>query len=49
MDPLRRIIPPFGGLDLSPILFFLTLEIIRKVIIDLAISTQLIPAFVLGF
>lgn len=49
MAPLRRIIPPFGGLDLSPILFFLTLEIIRKVIIDLAISTQLIPVFVLGF
>ena len=49
MEPFRRIIPAFGGLDLSPILFFLTLEVCKQVIINLAISTRVVPIFVLGF
>jgi YggT family protein len=30
----RRLIPGFGGLDLSPILAILTLEIVRRIIVE---------------
>lgn len=30
MRPFRRIIPPLGGIDLSPIFFFLALQLIQK-------------------
>jgi YggT family protein len=30
MGPLRRLIPPIGGLDISPIIIFLALSVIRN-------------------
>lgn len=32
MKPFRNIMPPMGGLDLSPILVFLVLQILEKVV-----------------
>ncbi|MEM0951089.1 MAG: YggT family protein [Cyanobacteria bacterium P01_H01_bin.74] len=32
MDPFRRLIPPLGGLDLSPILLFIVLNILQGLI-----------------
>ena len=32
MRPLRRIIPPVGGLDLSPILLFVGLAVLERLI-----------------
>jgi len=34
MAPVRRIIPAFGGLDLSPIVVFIVLTLIQKVLIQ---------------
>lgn len=45
MAPFRRLIPPMGGLDLSPIFVFLALQIIRVVLIAPA---GVNPRFVLG-
>lgn len=33
--PFRRILPPFGGLDLSPILAFLALQLIFGIILSI--------------
>lgn len=30
----RRVLPPFGGIDLSPILAIITLEVIRRVVVE---------------
>lgn len=30
----RRFLPPFGGLDLSPILAIITLEVIRRLVVE---------------
>lgn len=45
MAPFRRLIPPMGGLDLSPIFVFLALQIIRVILIAPA---GVNPRFVLG-
>jgi len=45
MAPFRRLLPSMGGLDLSPIFVFLTLQIIRIVLI-LPVNAN--PAFVPG-
>jgi YggT family protein len=45
MAPFRRLLPPMGGLDLSPIFVFLTLQIIRVILIAPA---GVNPRFVLG-
>ena len=34
MEPFRRLLPSMGGLDFSPIFVFLTLQIIRAILID---------------
>lgn len=34
MEPFRRLLPSMGGLDLSPIFVFLSLQIIRAILID---------------
>lgn len=48
MAPFRKILPPFGMLDLSPILFFMALNIIRAYVLPaLAKATGMIPG--LGF
>ena len=33
LDPFRRLIPPFSGIDFSPIIAFLVLSILRKVVV----------------
>jgi len=30
LNPLRRVIPNLGGLDLSPIIFFLVVQFVRN-------------------
>ena len=45
MAPFRRLLPAMGGLDLSPIFVFLTLQIIRIVLIA---PVNANPAFVPG-
>lgn len=45
MAPFRKLIPPMGGLDLSPIFVFLALQIIRVMLIAPA---GVNPRFVLG-
>ncbi|HOY23318.1 MAG TPA: YggT family protein [Cellvibrio sp.] len=48
MAPFRKILPPLGMLDLSPILFFMVLNIIRAFVLPaLAEATGMIPG--LGF
>lgn len=48
MAPFRKILPPLGMLDLSPILFFMVLNIIRAFVLPaLANATGMIPG--LGF
>ena len=37
LEPFRRIIPPISGIDFSPIIAFLALEILREVVIRLLI------------
>jgi len=44
MAPFRKILPPLGMLDLSPILFFMLLNIIRAYVLPaLASMTGMIP------
>ena len=45
MAPFRRLLPSMGGLDLSPIFVFLTLQIIRTLLI---VPSGVNPAVVLG-
>ena len=37
LEPFRRIIPPLGGIDFSPIIAFLALEVLREIIIRILI------------
>ena len=48
MAPFRKLIPPLGGLDLSPILMFMLLNVLRILVRNLAQSAQLPPLFVPG-
>ena len=45
MAPFQRLLPPMGGLDLSPIFVFLALQIIRAVLIS---PVRVNPTLVLG-
>ena len=47
MAPLRSIIPPMGGLDFSPILIFIGINVIRVSLANMAIAVGM-PAFVIG-
>ena len=48
--PLRRLIPPIGGvLDISPIFILLGLQIVDKLIVRMAIGLGLIPDVVVGY
>ena len=38
LDPFRRIIPPIGGLDISPIVAFLFINILQNVVLGLIYS-----------
>ena len=48
MAPFRRLIPPMGGLDLSPIVLFLLINVLRIFVRNVAGATQVIPLFVPG-
>ncbi len=48
MAPFRKIIPPLGGLDLSPIFLFLSLSILQQVIVSLAVNSYM-PQLLAGF
>lgn len=46
--PFRRLLPPIGGMDLSPLLLFLLINIIEIVLRHLATGAGLHPALVIG-
>jgi YggT family protein len=48
MAPFRKVLPPMGGLDLSPILVFVLINIIQIALRHLAQGVGLHPALVLG-
>ncbi len=53
MEPIRlpfsRILPPMGGLDFSPILIILTLQVLWILLDWAAVQVSLVPAIVPGF
>jgi YggT family protein len=48
MAPFRKLLPPMGGLDLSPILVFLTINVLQVVLRHLAAGVRLPAQLVLG-
>ena len=38
--PIRRILPDFGGIDLSPIVLILAIQIVRKLVEGVALETS---------
>ncbi|ARN73726.1 YggT family protein [Oceanicoccus sagamiensis] len=48
MKPFRKLLPSMGGLDLSPIFVFLTINILQIILNHLAASTGLPTAYVIG-
>ena len=48
MAPFRRVIPPMGGLDISPIFAFLALNVVQILIRHMAGAIGLPPQLVLG-
>ncbi|MGQ9424919.1 YggT family protein [Gilvimarinus sp. F26214L] len=48
MAPFRKIIPPLGGLDITPIFAFLAIQVCRVLLGHFAQSVALPPAIVLG-
>lgn len=48
MAPFRRILPPMGGLDLSPIFVFLSINVLQIILNHLAQAAGLYPALVIG-
>ena len=38
--PIRRIMPDFGGIDLSPIVLILAIQIVRKLVEGVALETS---------
>ena len=48
MAPCRRMLPPMGGLDLSPIIVFIAINIIQIFLRHAAVETGLHPALVIG-
>lgn len=49
MEPFQRILPPFGGIDLSPILLFMSIQVLRMLCNQMAYSAGLRPGLVLGY
>ena len=48
MAPVRRVIPPMGGLDFSPIAVFILISILQIVLRNVAYSVGLHPALAIG-
>src|ERR1044072_3328322 len=42
LRPIRRIIPPMGGLDLSPIIFFIIIFFLQQLIANFAVTGRLL-------
>ena len=38
LDPIRRLVPPVGGLDLSPLVLLITLDLVRRLLVGLMVS-----------
>lgn len=49
MAPFRKILPPIGGLDLSPILLFMVINVLRILLQSIAASVGLPAALVVSF
>ncbi|MEC8267021.1 MAG: YggT family protein [Pseudomonadota bacterium] len=47
MAPLRQVLPPIGGLDFSPIILFIALNVIRVSLGHMAVALGM-PRFVIG-
>jgi YggT family protein len=48
MAPFRRLLPPMGGLDLSPILLFIVINVVQIALRHMATSVGLVPGLVIG-
>lgn len=48
MAPFRRLLPPMGGIDFSPIIAFLALNVVKIVLSGLAVKIGLMPHSFLG-
>lgn len=48
MAPFRRIIPPMGGLDFSPIVLFILINVVQIALRNFAMGLGLPPALVMG-
>jgi YggT family protein len=42
LRPIRRVIPPMGGLDLSPIIVFIVIFFLQQLIANFAVTGRLI-------
>ena len=47
MAPLRQVLPPMGGLDFSPIILFIALNVVRVSLGHMAVAVEM-PRFVIG-
>ena len=47
MAPLKRVLPPMGGLDFSPIILFIALNVVRVSLGHMAVAVGM-PRFVIG-
>lgn len=48
MAPLRKLLPPMGGMDFSPILMFILINVLQIALRHLAAGVGLHPALVIG-
>ena len=48
MAPLRKVLPPMGGLDFSPILVFILINVLQILLRHIANNAGLHPALVIG-
>lgn len=48
MAPFRRLLPPMGGIDFSPIIAFLALNVVKIVLSGMAMRVGLLPQSFLG-
>ncbi|MCX7670920.1 MAG: YggT family protein [Anaerolineae bacterium] len=40
MEPIRRVIPPLGGLDLSPLIALILLQIIQRLLVSVLVGLR---------
>jgi len=38
LDPIRRLVPPVGGLDLSPLVLLIALDLVRRLLVGVLVS-----------